>query len=166
MEENIAKPVVNKSGSDSANNVPIHLQPPAENQRGLPTEESTEADQLHAQEAVVDDSPLQGPQEFWKTSPLFYEISQYFNVKEGDYDKAKDKLSVIVDCAIEDGKSDKPEDIMVHLRKLEEQLVNPEWGVARYENVFKYIRLAQRRTAFDKAMSAYRKTGPNGQSNW
>jgi hypothetical protein len=169
MEDKVAKPVVNPAvisqAGDAAgpNTVPPHLQPTPLNQRGLPTEEGTEADKLHPKEVnVTDDQGYAGPTDHYATSPLFYEVANYFGVEQGDFDVAKEKLSVIVDHVIQSSGSDKAEDILVELRKLEDQIQPPAWDEKRYNNLYKYIRLAMKHDAFGKALGAFRRDGGKG----
>lgn len=158
MEEKIAKPISKAGSATGGNTIPPHLQPPADNKRGLPTAENTEADQLHAQEVTTDDGEV-SPQDYHLTSPLFYEVCNFFGVEQGEYDSAKDKLSIIVDHVIQSTGSDKTEDILVNLRKLEDQIQPPAWGEKRYANLYKYIRLAMKADSFKKALGAFRKDG-------
>lgn len=96
--------------------------------------------------------PLTEP---YLTNPFFYEIANYFGVEQRDFEIAKDKLSVIVDWAYEETKSKKPEDILLKIREVEDNLQSPDFGERRFANVYKYVRLAARSQAIKKAMSAF-----------
>jgi hypothetical protein len=91
------------------------------------------------------------------TNPFFHELANYFGIEEGDFDATKDKLSVIADWAYTESKSKQPEDILLAIRHLEDKIQPAEWGERRYANVYKYIRLASRKQALEKAMSAFEK---------
>ena len=110
-------------------------------------------------EHLVEDEKVAGdmtiPSDPYLTSPLFYEVTQYFGVQQGEYEAAKNELSAIVDYIITEGKSNKTEDILVNLRQLEDKLQPPGWDEKRYKNVYKYIRLAAKKSSFEKAMSAF-----------
>jgi hypothetical protein len=99
------------------------------------------------------------PSDPYYTSPLFYEVAQYFGLQPEGYAAAKNELSVIVDWAILEGKSNKMEDVLVKLRSLEDKIQPPSWGEKRYSNMYKYIRLASKKASFEKAMSAFERTG-------
>lgn len=95
------------------------------------------------------------PQDAYRTSPIFYEVAGYFGIDSADYDAAKDQLSIIVDYAIMTGKSNKSEDVLLNIRRLENKLQPPSWGEKRYKNVYRYLRLATQKDSFQKAMSAF-----------
>lgn len=99
------------------------------------------------------------PSDPYYTDPLFYEVVSYFGIPQQEWANAKNELSVIVDYAILDGKSNKMEDVLVKIREMEDKLQPPSWGEKRYSNVYKYIRLASKKASFEKAMSAFTKKG-------
>ena len=103
----------------------------------------------------VEEKPVEIPQENWRGSPLFYELTSYLGVDSKDYENAAEKISLITDWAITEGKSSKVEDILVRIRGLEDKLMKPTWGETRYGNLYRYLRLAVKRDAFDKALSAF-----------
>lgn len=167
MEEKVVKPKVNdqvntQAGSAAApQSVPPHLQKQPDNQRQVPTEQNTEGDQLHPQEVNVDPNNIEGliPQDHYRTSPLFYEIANYFGLESQEFDTAANKLSVIVDWAIKEVGSNAPQDILTKIRELEDSLMPPSWDEKRYSNVYKYLRLALTDKAYQQAMAAYRRDG-------
>lgn len=97
------------------------------------------------------------PQDHYLTSPSFYEVTNYFGVEHAEFEQAKHKLSAIVDWAAEESKSGNLEDILMKIRMLEEKIQPPQWGERRYQNVYKYVRLASKQQALGKAMSAFEK---------
>ena len=88
-------------------------------------------------------------------NPFFYEVANYFGVESEDFDLAKEKFADIVDWAVKEGKSKKPEDILLTIRKAEDIIKRPEWGERRYVNLHRYVRLASQKQAVEKAMSVY-----------
>lgn len=111
---------------------------------------------------VPTEQPAQAPEEndmtipegYYRADPLFYEVAGYFQLNPEDYDVAKNELSSIVDWAITEGKSNKVEDILLNLRKLESTLAPPTWGEKRYKVMYRYVRLAAQRQAIDKALES------------
>jgi hypothetical protein len=162
MEEKIVKPVTSASQAP-ANQVPLHEQPRPENQRAIPNPGETDADAHHAIEqidpAATDDQGKLIPQDYYLTSPLFHEVAQFFGLKSGEFDTAKNKLSVIVDWAIEKSGSNKSEDVLMAIREMENRILKPGWDEKRYDNLYKYVRLAAQKTALEKAMNAYERWG-------
>jgi hypothetical protein len=128
-------------------------------QSNIPQESTVkvESEPVKVEEKVEEEhfDPLTEP---YVTNPFFYEVANYFGVEQGEYDRAKDKLSVIVDWAFEETQSKKPEDILLKIRELEDTLTAPDFGERRYSNVYKYVRLASRAQSFKKAMKALEKT--------
>lgn len=98
------------------------------------------------------------PTDHYLTSPLFHEIAQFFGIPSSEYESAKDKLSVITDYVITKENSNKLEDVMMGIRKLEDNMQPPAWGEKRYDNLYRYIRLATQRDSVDKAMNALERT--------
>lgn len=98
---------------------------------------------------------------YYLTNPFFYDIANYFGIEPGDFDVAKDKLSIITDWAVAETKSKDPGDVLLKLRELERNLTNPQWGEKRYTNVYRYVRLAVQKQSVEKAMKAFLKGGPN-----
>lgn len=99
------------------------------------------------------------PSDPYYTDPTFYEVANYFGIQQEEYAAAKYKLSEVVDYAIREGKSNKPEHILMQLRKLEDMIQPPGWGEKRYTNVYKYVRLASKNQSIKQAMSAFEKKG-------
>lgn len=97
------------------------------------------------------------PQEDYRTSPLFYEIARYFGIEEVDYEESKEKLSMIADWAVMKAESNKIGNIMLAIRKLEDNVRPPAWGEKRYTNVYRYLKLLSRYDDLDKMLSAYEK---------
>jgi hypothetical protein len=106
------------------------------------------------EEPAIDPDP-----DAYRTSPLFYEVANYFGVEDREYGVAKDKLSIIVDWAEEQSGSKKMEDVLYEIRKAENKIQKPQWGEKRYTNLYRYIRLASQKNSVEKAMSAYEKWG-------
>lgn len=99
------------------------------------------------------------PEEDWKISPLFYELASYLGVEEKDWEKSAEKMSIIVDWAVQEAKSNKIQDLLPVIRKLEDRIMRPAWGETRLANIYRYLRLAMKRDAFNKALSAYETKG-------
>lgn len=168
--DNIAKPVkaggepITQAGSSlGPNTVPPHLQPPEPNQTLRPTEQDTEADKLHPKEAV-DEEGQAYPQDFFRTSPIFYEVANFLGIEDREFDNAQEKIATIIDWAQQETGSKKAEDILMAVRELEDQLQPPGWDEKRYNNLYKYLRLATKEFSFRKAMGAFRRDG--GKSLW
>lgn len=145
MSENTVKPV---EGPVSA---PIETEAPsavtAENTSGK------EADDVLNRPA---EEPARNliPEDHYLSSPLFHEIANYFSIESKDYEAVKDKLSVITDYVINKEDSNKLEDVMMGIRKLEDNIQPPNWGEKRYDNIYRWLRLATQRDAVDKAMNS------------
>ena len=54
-------------------------------------------------------------------------------------------------------KSNKIEDILTQLNKVQELMTTPSWGEERYKHVYRYVRLAAKRDSFNKLVEAYEK---------
>jgi hypothetical protein len=102
------------------------------------------------------------PSEDYRTSPLFYDVASYFGVSEGDYDIAKNELSVIVDYVIKEIGSNDEDKVLLKIRELEDNLYSrPGDGEKRYKNFYRYIRLASRKQSLERAMKAFEKEKTN-----
>lgn len=99
--------------------------------------------------------PIEIPSEDYKTSPLFYEVANFFNIEAKQYSQAADKLSVITDWAIEEANSNKLHDILPVIRQLENKIMKPNWGETRYGNLYRYLRLSMKRDAWNKALKSF-----------
>ena len=97
------------------------------------------------------------PKDSYQTDPLFYAISDYFNIPPEEYHIAKDYLSEITDYLIRETKSNNPSKLLAKMREIEDVVQPPQWGEKRYWNVRKYVRLASRKGEIEKAMSAFTK---------
>ena len=107
--------------------------------------------------------PLEIPSEEYLTSPLFYEVANYFNIEQKEYQGAADKLSVITDWAIGEANSNKLHNILPVIRHLEDEIMRPSWGESRLGVVYRYLRLAVKRDAWDKALSSMRRNPKNNE---
>ena len=101
------------------------------------------------------------PQEDYRTSPLFYEVANYFGVEQRGYDEAKEKLSMITEWAIMKTNSNKLEDVLPAIRKLENAIERPAWGETRYGNFYRYLRILSQKEKVDKVLDAYGKKAEN-----
>lgn len=99
------------------------------------------------------------PTDPYYTDPLFYEVTSYFNIEKEEYASAKNKLSEIVDYVIKTKKSNAPEEVLLALREIENKIQPPSWDEKRYTNVYRYVRLLNRKNSLEKAMSAFEKNG-------
>ena len=97
------------------------------------------------------------PTDSYQTDPLFYAISDYFNIPPEEYSNAKDYMSEIVDYVIKETKSNDPTILLEKIREIEDQVQPPQWGEKRYWNIRKYIRLASRKKEINRAISAFTK---------
>ena len=118
--------------------------------------ETPEKDGL-AQDQVTKNVDDLIPQMPYYSDPLFYEVANYFGLKQEDYDSAKNQLADIVEFVIRDINSNKIEDVVPRLRELEDSIQSPGWDERRYTNLHKYIRLADKKQTINKMMSAYEK---------
>lgn len=154
--ETVAKPIAAPpQATQPAKPIPAPVKVGAIKEVKPPAIEADDADDIDASNLI--------PQEPYQTSPLFYEVANYFGIEQHNYDTAKNELSLIVDWAIEEGKSNKIEDVLVKIRELEDNIINPGWGERRYANVYRYLRLATKMQSFKKALSAYQKN-PQGET--
>ena len=102
------------------------------------------------------------PSEDYRTSPLFYEVANYFGVPQVDWDNAKNELSLIVDYVIKEIKSNDDDKILLKLREIEDNLYDrAKEGEQRYKVIYRYLRLASRKQSIEKAMGAYEKGQPH-----
>lgn len=97
------------------------------------------------------------PKDSYQTDPLFYAISDYFNIPPEEYHMAKDYLSEITDYVIRATKSNNPATLLAKIREIEDKVQPPQWGEKRYWNVRKYVRLAAQKGNIEQAMSAFEK---------
>ena len=146
-QEKIAKPIFNQNRSVQPVK-PVVDKPVITKSRSIVTKDIPEEQKLEEAAGLI-------PNEDYHTSPLFYEIANYFSVESKEFEEAKMKLSEITDWAILEGKSNKPEDVMRVIRRLENKLATPDWGLRRYKHVYQYIRLASQRDRYNKALSAF-----------
>lgn len=155
--ENITEKVVRPIFSSSQPQVVPVNKPQSQDSETKPESENNQVQD--------DNTPSLIPQEPFLTSPLFYEIANYFGIETPEYNHAKNKLSEIVDFAIMRAKSNKTEDILAQLRKIEEVMAPPTWGEKRYIHVYRYVRLASQRDAFNKALLAFERKQQNGNNS-
>lgn len=101
------------------------------------------------------------PEENWKVSPLFYELASYLGVEEKSWEGSADKMSIITEWAIKEAKSNKIHDILPVIRKLEDEIMRPSWGETRLAVIYRYLRLAMKRDAWDKALSSMHRNPKN-----
>lgn len=160
--DNIAKPIqdeaITQAGSSNPEQVPVHLQATPPNQTMRATEQDTEGDKVHPKE-VLDDEVKPYPQDFFRTSPIFYEVANYLAIEPRDFDNSSEKVATIINWAQQHTGSDKAEDLLSAIRQLEDELQPPGWDEKRYNNLYKYLRLATKEYAFRKAMGAFRRDG-------
>lgn len=102
------------------------------------------------------------PNDNYLTSPMFHEIANFFGIEPKFYETSKDQVSVITDWAITKGNSNKIEDIYTQIRSLEDKLMPPNWGETRYQNLYRYLRLASQRDSANKALKAFERGPMNG----
>lgn len=150
MEEKIATPKVSPSAPQTSVDSPV---------------EPAKVDSESKTDKVVEDTPEEKkevdvesliPSDPYQLDPLFYDIANYFGLEgQRDFEDSKFKLSEIVDYIIRDIKSNKPDDVLLKLREIENSIQPAAWEEKRYKNVYKYIRLAQKKTTVTRAMKAF-----------
>lgn len=118
-------------------------------------------EQENSTEEVVEEKEIDTrtliPQGDYRTDPLFYEIANYFGIRQEDYDASKIKVATIVEHVINEVKTNDPSKILLKLREYEDMLAAPDFGERRYEVLYRYIRLAGKKYATEQAMSAFEK---------
>lgn len=161
MEETTIQPTINTAaqrititvdpaGAQSASTTP-------ETKKELPKEKEETKKILKEKEKIKENEESLIPQVPYYSDPLFYEVANYFGLKQEDYDGAKNKLSDIVEYTIRELGSNKIEDIIPRLREIEDSISSPGWDERRYANFHKYIRLADKKATIAKMMQAYEK---------
>lgn len=155
-EEKVVKPTTNQDA-------------PAPKAKSQPAPAETDAPQQvpEAEEYTPpeDDTPKVDkliPSDPYYMDPLFYEVANYFGLQQEDYGTAKNKLSTIVDYVIREINSNDPAEVLTKIRELEEKVQPPSWDEKRYNNLYKYIRLASKSQSIQQAMKAFEKGGFNG----
>ena len=152
MEENAAKPAISQTvPSESpivtANQSSITEAPTLVDESGNIPDKADEKSEVNAELLIPKDS--------YQTDPLFYAISDYFNIPSEEYHLAKDYLSEITDYVIRETKSNNPSVLLEKIREIEDKVQPPQWGEKRYWNIRKYVRLASRKGEIEKAMRAF-----------
>ncbi len=92
------------------------------------------------------------------TSPLFYDVANYFNIDSHDYDEAKGKLGEITEWAIRNCKSNKTGDVLLEFKKIEGRLGAPALGEKRYKSVYRYVKLVFQKQSLEKEISAFERS--------
>lgn len=142
MEEKIVKPLTSTppAAAESAS-----VADPSE----LPVEKKEEKP----------NSEIRVTEQDYRTSPLFYQVADYFAIEPSDYESAKNKLSVIVDWVAQEAGSTNIEDILLKLREVEEKVVRLDPFEKRYKMMFRYVMLKSKENSIKKALSAFEKGG-------
>ncbi len=96
------------------------------------------------------------PDADYRTDPLFYEVANYFGIQHKEYSAVKQKLSDIVEWAIEVGKSRRSGDILRAISIIERSLRSPGMSERRYANVHRYVMMDDRRQNLEKKMETLR----------
>ena len=97
------------------------------------------------------------PKGDYRNDPLFFEVAEYFGLKEEDYNGYKNHMAHIVDYVIRDIQTNDPTKVIPRIRQIEDSLQSPGWDEKRIANVHKYIRLASKKQVFTQMMKAYEK---------
>jgi hypothetical protein len=160
MNETIIQPTSNPTGQQITITLgtpqPVIQEPKKKiNKEVEKTEKKIKEDGLPKDNAKSADDLI--PQMPYYSDPLFYEVANYFGLKQEDYDSAKNKLADIVEFVIRDVNSNEIEKILPRLRELEDSIQSPGWDERRYANLHKYIRLADKKATIGKMMKAYEK---------
>lgn len=139
---------------------------PAPTEPSVPVSATSEPDDPAQDTGVTADDAENAadliPTDSYLTSPMFHEIANFFGIEPKFYEAAKDQISVITDWAITKGQSNKIEDIYTQIRSLEDKLMPPNWGETRYQNLYRYLRMASKRDSFNQALKAFER-GPMGE---
>lgn len=134
---------------------------PAQEQKSSPdtqeVEKSIEGDVAASEAEQKGDVELLIPKGDYRNDPLFFEVAEYFGLKEEDYNGYKNHMAHIVDYVIRDIESNDPTKVIPRIRQIEDSLQSPGWDEKRIANVHKYIRLAAKQQVFTKMMKAYQK---------
>ena len=93
----------------------------------------------------------------YRTDPLFYDVANYFSIEHDDYSFVKNKLSVIVDWALERVGARDGAEVLTTIRELEDSLTTPGMGEKRHNIVYRYIVLDAQIKNLEKKMSVYKK---------
>lgn len=145
MEEKILKPV--QSSQPVVQHTPVN--------DPIPTTETVPADV----DGAESEGPVRVTEQDYRTSPLFYQVADYFGVESQDYETAKNKLSAIVDWAAENAGSSNTEDILLKLRETEEKVARLDPFEKRYKMMFRYVMLKGKEQSIQKALKAFEKGG-------
>jgi len=97
------------------------------------------------------------PTDPWETSPMFYEIANFFNIEPKFFGAEKDKISVITDWAIQESGSNKLEDIYHQIRSLQDGLMHMDMFEKPHNVLYRYLRLRAHADAANKAVRAFEK---------
>lgn len=125
-------------------------------------QESVAEEKKEAPVEVVNDNPEAGKADplldgYYLTNPFFYDVANFFSIEPKDFDVAKDKLSMIVDYVTTEYGIKEADDVLLKIRELEDSITPPSWDEKRYNNLYKYIRLATKKQSIQKAMQAFQK---------
>lgn len=131
--------------------------PPAPQGDQIKTEPSKELLQEGEKITKPDNVEKLIPQGDWRSDPLFFEVANFFGLKEVDYDGAKSKLADIVEFVIRDIESNDTEKVISKIREIEDKIQSAGWDERRYTNFHKYIRLAGKQQVIGQMMKAYEK---------
>lgn len=148
MEEKILKPLVGVSTTPQ----PIKVDP-------TPSDNSVTLNIPEGDVVETGDAKPQVTQQDYRTSPLFYQVAEYFGVDSHEYEDAKNKLSAIVDWAAESSKSSNVEDILLKLRETEEKVARLDPFEKRYKMMFRYVMLKGKEASIQKSLKAFEKGG-------
>lgn len=102
------------------------------------------------------EGPVTSPEDYYITSPLFHKVADYFGLERTQWELAKNQLSIIVDWAILESESNRPEDILSVVSQLEKSLRSPGYGERRYANVYRFVRLLGHKRSIEKEMEVYK----------
>lgn len=156
--EKIVKPLVAPTEAKSTEAPTNKIAPTqVQNKESEATKKGTETEK--ERELTEEEVEALIPTEPYATSPLFYEMVNYFSVDQKDYDAVKNEMSVITEWAIRKARSNKGEDVLRAIRELEDNIRPPEWGERRYQNVYRYLRLERQQWALDQAKQAFSRGG-------
>ena len=155
MNENVIQPTVSPAAQQIT--ITVGGTPPA-----TPMENPSPIDETETKDGLPQDIASNDPYDLipqipYYSDPLFYEVANYFGLKQEDYDSAKYKLADIVEYVIRELDSNKVEDVIPKLRQIEDSIQSPGWDERRYANLHKYIRLADKKQTIGKMMGAYEK---------
>src|SRR5574343_1060566 len=90
--------------------------------------------------------------EDYLTNPDWFEIVNYLNLDQNEWQTAKNEVVEIVKYIAQDIQSDKLEDILTKMKAIRSNLYDTgQWGERLHKVLYRYIKLSAKRDSFGKA---------------